>query len=241
MRMAATIIGVAHPPLLTICDLALRVDGRDTVRRFLRPRWRNTAWNEEVEAIFFRKLGRARNKSWYLCNQSRALASSYPEVALRLLDQYFSLGGDLDQAAAHFYRARAHIALGDVHAAILSFEAALAREEAFPNFQTWAFLELPVLIAMERRQELYDRAIEILRSRKSRLTFPVQHYKWHGALALILHEQGWATEARNAAKQALAAAEMTHSGYQYHPNVGLVGATTDGFGIRLRKIVGESV
>jgi tetratricopeptide (TPR) repeat protein len=157
------------------------------------------------------------------------------------LDQYFGLGGDLEQAEAHFYRARAYIALRDVQAAILSFDAVLAREEAFPNFQTWAFLELPVLIAIGRRRELYDRAIEILRSRKSRLTFPVQHYKWHGALALILHEQGWATEAQNAAKQALEAAEMTHSGYRYHPNVGLVGDTTDDeLGTRLRKIAGES-
>jgi tetratricopeptide (TPR) repeat protein len=235
--MAATLCGLRRRPPTTqrskIADEGSRIMARDDW-------WRNAAWNEEVEATFFRKLGRARNKVWYLCNQARALASTHPEVALRLLDQYFSLGGDLGQAEAHFYRARAYIALRDVHAAIRSFEAALAREEAFPNFQTWAFLELPVLIALERRSELYDRAIEVLGLRKSRLAFPVQHYKWHGALALILHEQGWAAEARNAAKQALEAAKMTHSGYQYHPNVGLVGKTTDEFGTRLRKIAGES-
>jgi tetratricopeptide (TPR) repeat protein len=109
--------------------------------------WRNTSWNAEIEAAFFTKLARARNKTWYLRNQARALASNCPEVALGLLDQYFALGGDLGQAEAHFYRARAYIALRNIDDAVLAFEAALAREDAVPNFRTWAFQELPVLIA----------------------------------------------------------------------------------------------
>src|SRR5882672_5879895 len=112
--------------------------------------WRNTSWNEEIEVTFFSKLARARNKTWYLRNQARALASSCPEVALRLLDQYFASGGDLDEAQAHFYRARAYLALRNVDAAVVAFEAVLAREDAVPNFRTWAFHELPVLIATER-------------------------------------------------------------------------------------------
>ena len=52
-------------------------------------------------------------------------------------------------------------------------------------------------------------------------------------------EQGQTLEAQNAAKQALEAAKQTHSGFQYHPNVGLVGDTTDEFGNRLRQIAGK--
>src|SRR5215470_17323169 len=165
--------------------------------------WRNASWNEEIEAAFFSKLARAKNKTWYLRNQARALASSCPEVALRLLDQYFALGGDLGQAEAHFYRARAYIALRDVDAAVRAFEAALAREDAVPNFRTWAFHELPVLVATERMSEHYERAIQVLTKHRDRLTFPVQFYQWHGSLALILHERGRTLEAENEARQAL--------------------------------------
>lgn len=98
--------------------------------------WRNTSWNEDIEAAFFNKFARARNKSFYLRNQARFLASSHPEVALRLLDHYFALGADSSEAEAHFYRARAHVALRSMDAAVIAFEAALAREDAVPNFRT---------------------------------------------------------------------------------------------------------
>jgi tetratricopeptide (TPR) repeat protein len=201
--------------------------------------WRNTSWSEDIEAAFFNKFARARNKSFYLRNQARFLASNHPEVALRLLDQYFALGADSSEAEAHFYRARAHVALRSMDAAVIAFEAVLAREEAVPNFRTWAFHELPVLIATERMSAHYDRAIEVLMKHRNWLTFPVQHYQWHGALALILHEQGQTLEAANEAKQALEAAKMTDSGFQYHPNLGLVGDTADEFGKRLSEIAGK--
>jgi len=201
--------------------------------------WRNTSWNEGIEAAFFNKFARAGNKAFYLRNQARFLASNHPEVALRLLDQYFALGADSSEAEAHFYRARAQIALRNIDAAVIAFEAALAREDAVPNFRTWAFHGLTVLIATERMSAHYDRAIQVLMKYKNWLTFPVQHYQWHGALALILHEQGQTLEAANEAKQALEAAKMTHSGFQHHPNFGLVGDSADEFGNRLREITGK--
>jgi tetratricopeptide (TPR) repeat protein len=201
--------------------------------------WRNVSWNGEIEAAFFNKLARARNKTWYLRNQAANIASNCPEVALRLLDQYFASGGDPQEAEAHFYRARAHIALRNMDAAVLAFEATLAREDAVPNFLTWAFHELPVLIATERMSTRYDRAVEVLMQHRGRLTFPVQLYQWHGALALILPEQCRTSEARNEARKALEAAERTDSGFRYHPTLGLVSDTADEFGKRLRDIASE--
>jgi len=208
--------------------------GRDTW-------WQNTSWNEDIEAAFCSKLARARNKSFYLRNQARSLAASHPKVALRLLDRYFALGADSGEAEAHFYRARSYLALRNVDAAVSAFEATLAREGAVPNFRTWAFHELPVLIATERIRPLYDRAIQILMKHKDRLTLPIQRYQWHGALALILYEQGRTPEAEKESKEALGAAKLTHRGYQYHPNVGLVADTADEFGNRLRQIANRPI
>ena len=200
----------------------------------------NTAWNADVEAAFFAKFARARNKAWYLRIQASWLVPSHPEVALQLLDRYFALGADSSEAEAHFNRGRAYAALGDVDAALAAFEAALAREEAHPLFRTWAFVELPALIAVERQSAQYDRAVEVLMRHKDQLTFPVQYYKWHGALALIADAQGRTSEAQGAARQALDAARTTCSGFRYHPDVGLVADTSDAFGTRLKEIAGEA-
>jgi hypothetical protein len=202
--------------------------------------WRNTSWDEDLEAAFFNKIARARNKSFYLRCQAGFLASSHPEIALRLLDQYFGLGADSSEAEAHFYRARAHVALRNMGGAVAAFEAALAREDAVPNFRTSAFLALPVLIATERVSAYYDRAIQVLMKHKDRPTHPVERYQWHGTLALILHEQGQTLEGENEARQALEAAKITHSGFRYHPDFGLVDDTADEFGNRLKQIANKS-
>src|SRR5262245_39736283 len=196
----------------------------------------NKSWNADIEAAFLSKLARAKNKVWYLRIQASALVSSHPEVTLRLLDQYFALGADSSQAEAHFNCGRAHAALRNVDAAIASFEAAVACEEANPLFRTWVYVELPVLIATERRQALYDRGLELLARNKDRPLFPAEFYKWYGAQALILHDRGETSAARDAARQALDAANTTNSGFRYHPNVGLVADTSDAFGTRLRQI-----
>src|SRR5262245_50844737 len=200
--------------------------------------WQNTSWNERIAAAFISKLARARNKAWYLRNQGRFLASSCPGVALRLLEQFFALGGDYREAEAHFYRARL-CGSRRRRRAVAAYEAVLVREEAYPNFRTWAFHELRVLIATERMSARYDRAIEVLMKHKEWVTFPVQSYQWHGALALILHERGQPLAAADEAKQALETRKMTHSGFDRNPHLGLVGDTADNFGNRLRQMADE--
>src|SRR3981189_636506 len=100
--------------------------------------WRNTSWNEGIEAAFFNKFARARNKAFYLRNQVRYLAAERSDGALRLLDQYFALGADSSEAEAHFYRARAHASSGDALIGLRFVVMTLLREDAVPNFRTWA-------------------------------------------------------------------------------------------------------
>jgi tetratricopeptide (TPR) repeat protein len=198
--------------------------------------FRNSSWDPQIEAAFRERLRRAKNKSQYLRIQASTLAKSFPDVALRLLDDYFSLGEHFDQAQAHVDRATAYLSLNNVDAAIASFEAALAREATFPNVRTRTYLDLPHLIAVRRLSRQYARAIEILETHRSDVFFHVDRYLWNGTRALILFEQGRKSEARAAAELALAAAAETKSGFRYHTDVGVVRTTKDEFGERVKAI-----
>ena len=198
--------------------------------------FRNTSWDAKVEAAFFARLARARDKAQYLRIQASTLASSCPRVALRLLERYFALGEDFDMAQAHADRATAYLSLGQVDSAILAYEAALAREATHPNLLTQAYLELPFLIATRRLSEHYDRAVAVLESHKHRLMFPKDRFQWNCAAALIRSDQGDRRAAQDYARNALAASTETNSGFRYHPKVGLVTSTDDALFRRLSKL-----
>src|SRR5947207_1480818 len=124
--------------------------------------FRNKEWNPAIEADFQQRLRRARHKHQYLRIQASYLAVSRPLIALDLLAQYFELGDHIDMALAHADRARARYALGDVDAAICSYEKALERERQFPQVKTQAWLEFARLVIRERAAHLYTRALEVL-------------------------------------------------------------------------------
>jgi len=185
--------------------------------------FRNTEWNSEIEAAFLVKLKRARDKAQYLRIQACTLARKHPAAALYLLEQYFGLGEHFDHAQAHVDRATAHLALGSLEEAIRSYEAALATEEKRPNLKTQAYLDLPFVIATQGIRGRYQQALHILSEHKSRLMFPIDHFRWHTAHSLIYAELGNAPDAQAHAVRALEAADKEHSGFRYHPGVGLVG------------------
>ena len=195
--------------------------------------FRNTTWNEDIGRAFDEKLRRARRKGQYLRIQASTLARSHPEVALKLLDQYFRLPDEFDDAQAHVDRATALLALGRTNEAIASYEAALAREAAFPNLQTQAYLDLPYLIATRGIREQYDRALQLLRDHEVRLMFPVDRFRWHAASALIAMDENDRLPAKAHAERALEATACEHSGFRYHPSVGLV---TEQYDSVIRKL-----
>jgi tetratricopeptide (TPR) repeat protein len=202
--------------------------------------FRNTTWSPEIEAAFFERLRRSQDKSQYLRIQASTLAKVNPDVALRLLDHYFALGENIAMAQAHADRAEAYLAKGDVAAAVEAFEAALIRERAYPRWLTRTYLELPYLIAVRRLSERYAQALGILEINKGMLAFPVDHYLWNGAHALILSHQGKDSDAKAFAEVALTAASETQSAFRYHQKIGLVGTAYDEFGERVQAIAGTS-
>ncbi|MDB5335265.1 MAG: hypothetical protein JWN70_884 [Planctomycetaceae bacterium] len=184
--------------------------------------FRNTSWNEAIEETFNDRIRRARSKDQYLRIQASLLVASHPEVALRLLDSYFELPDPFDKAQAHVDRAAAFTALGRLDEALTSYDAALAQEKLQPQILTLAYIELPYLIAAHRVRGQYARAKQLLQDHASRLSFPVDHFRWHAALALMAIDTGDPVLAKRHATNALEMAAAEHSGFRYHPNLGLV-------------------
>jgi len=190
--------------------------------------FRNENWNPSIARRFEEKLSRARRKEQYLRIQACILASKHPQVALDLLDRYFLMSDKFDHAQAHVDRATALRALGRFEEAADSYEAALAREREFPGLKTQAYVDLPIFIATAGLQSRFDRALMLLDQQAESMTFPVDHFLWHAARALILYARGDHAAAIPHAKLALEAASKGHSGFLYHPSVGLVTETHRG-------------
>lgn len=199
--------------------------------------YRNETWNSQIEADFQQKLKRARNKSQYLRIQASILAKSYPDTALRLIEQYFALGENFDIAQAYVVRANALKVLGDVEGAFLSYEAALEREGLMPNLLTDAYLEFSCLVVEERVVLMYARALEVLETHRDRPVFPIDLYRAFGARAIILDYLGRKQEAGTAARKAIEASKATQSGFRFHQLLGLVRKTEDDFGKRVAALI----
>jgi hypothetical protein len=187
--------------------------------------FRNPSWSEAIAADFEARLRRARRKEQYLRIQAHTLASVVPSAAHALLDRYFQLPDQVDQAQAHVDRAVAYLAQARVSEAIAAYRAALSRESEFLNLLTQAYVELPYLIAEQCVEHEYARTLDLLEKHRSRPMFPVDHFMWNAAKALILQAVGRTVEAKHFAACALQAASEPGCGLSHHSSLGLVGSS----------------
>ena len=190
--------------------------------------FRNKKWDAATEAQFNEKLRRARDKAQPLRIQAGHLKDTDPQVTLALLDRYFALGDHFDIAQAFLDQAEAYLTLGAQEEALRSLENALQREREFPNVKTQAWSRYTLLVAQRRLDHLYDSALRVLGENPlSSLSFPVDGFLWNAAFALMADAQGQRKHAAETAAKALEFAALTHSGFRYHRDVGLVGARYD--------------
>lgn len=115
-----------------------------------------------------------------------------------------------------------YAALGDHDKAIEFYRKTLEREEEFPNVVTSTFVDYPVFVISHERFDLFPEIEDILTKNKSPLDFPIRLYKYNMCLAIIADFKGENKMAAMYARNALSAAKQEHSGFRYHPKLGLV-------------------
>ena len=151
--------------------------------------YRNTDWNDKIEAAFDTRLARARDKAQYLNIQAHTLLTTHPEVAAKLCRRVDALNDPAQTARAWLYLGTALAVLGDFDGAISSLEAAIEAEQRYPLHRTAAHLDQALLIALAERHDLYDIALERLNSERD-LPLSGQPLNALIALALVGSERG---------------------------------------------------
>jgi tetratricopeptide (TPR) repeat protein len=202
--------------------------------------YRNSEWNPEIEAAFFEKLRRARDKAQYLKLQAAHLAKPHPQVALSLLDQFFALGEEYFLPDAHVAAANAYLFLGQTDRAVEAYKKALEAERQRPSYRTTAWNEFVLLVAGHPIESEFDEAIRVLNENRSDLVFPKLVFAWHGAYALIQAQRGHREEAKDHAIKALDAAHQGHSGFRRDPKIGLIGKEHDDIKRKLQQLTGKN-
>jgi len=191
--------------------------------------FRRTTWTPTDQKEFRDRLSRCRGKygkPQYVRIQASYLAGAgHTQASLELLDEFLRDYPDSSElASARLQRADCFLRMRDVEAALSEFRAALQAERQWPNYQTTCWLDFPWHIVCHRMTTLYDEASavldEFLPIRK--LLFPVEEYKYSAIRAILNYRGGNVRSARQFASTAMKSAEATHSGFRYHPNIGLV-------------------
>lgn len=179
--------------------------------------FRREQWTPTIAAEFERRLSRARRRRGeYLAIQALTLAATEkPEVALpavELARRQLQLDADGIRAAQmHATIARAFTTTGDLDAATDAYRQAVERERSRPNVRGYHYLDYAWFAATRGLSDLYDEVLEAMqRNRSDRdLLFPLNRFRYFGALAMISAHHGDAEHARQMARNALAAAAAT--------------------------------
>ncbi|MEI8213460.1 MAG: hypothetical protein WCI02_15035 [Planctomycetota bacterium] len=199
--------------------------------------YRRTTWTEVDQSEFAAKLKRARDKPQYLRIQALHLSEAgLYSAAIDLLHQIVKEFPDASQITqSHLQLAHAYAKTDKPDLALQQFKLTLELQRKYPNWQTSVWLDYPVYVIENKIASEYVNArsvlLELNLSRS--LSFPIERYRYFACLALLDENDGKLDSARQNASHAMAACDEKHSGFRYHPTVGLVGQQRDALFSRL--------
>ena len=125
--------------------------------------YRNRDWNADIAAAFEAKIARGRaQKAQHLMIQGQALIERHPDVAVGLLERSIALDDEYHLNQANCYLAMAHLARGEVDAALAAYVAALEAQLRLPNIRSSAPLDYAFIVAWFARADHYPAALPIL-------------------------------------------------------------------------------
>ena len=155
--------------------------------------YRNTDWNDEIEAAFFDKLSRARTqRDQYIVLQALHLAYSHPEVCLKLVDFYFSTRTDnFHDDRARRAASSAQFALGGYVDALDNYLRILREQDAEKDIYVGSPLVFAFLAARYRSTDHYAAALEEIRKMPAPGPNSLdEQFRLRAAKALLLSETG---------------------------------------------------
>ncbi len=210
--------------------------------------FRRKTWTHEDEEQFLVRLARSRsvgNKSQYAKIQGMTLREhGLIEPAIVLLNRVIDEWPErLELASAHLELAKCYGDLNQSDRAIHHYRESLAAEEAFPNMQTQAWLMFPWFILSHELTQHFEEAEKVILDREGTRSrdLPLAIYRWAGAKALFSDHRGDRTSAKHFATIAWDASQMSHSGYRYHPDIGLVRNLDNNIHNQIAKLAGHQV
>jgi tetratricopeptide (TPR) repeat protein len=190
-----------------------------------------TSWTDADQADFFAHLQRARraNRADYLIRQASALAgSAWPRgerIALELLTLAENHGvSDFSRSGFHQLRAQCLLRAGLIVPAVEQYRLGFAAQRRLPNIRRGLHVDFAWRIATARLTEYYEEAMAALEefNDPNDLVWPLNQYRYFGALALISDSFGDRDGARRWATNALEAASRDASPFPRHAHLGLV-------------------
>jgi tetratricopeptide (TPR) repeat protein len=188
--------------------------------------YRKSTWSKDDQADFSTRLARSRSgRSQYLLIQALHLRSAgLVEPAIELVEQYFRefpVSDGFHYVGALLQKAQCLEALGRIDEAEAAYLATLAEQRTILNYVTTVYTDFPWFAVKYGRRHLYSDALASLDAAGPHLMFPALRYQSSAVRALIAAENGDFISARRHAGEALQAAAARHSGFRYHPDVGL--------------------
>lgn len=199
--------------------------------------YRRTTWTEVDQNEFATKLKRARDKPQYLRIQALHLSEAgLYSAAISLLHQIVKEFPDASQITQVYLQlAHAYAKTDKPDLALQQFKLTLESQRKHPSWQTSVWLDYPTYVIENKMFTEYGNARSILSEfySSSSLSFPIERYRYFACLALLDENDGKLDSARQNASHAMAACDEKHSGFRYHPTVGLVGQKCDSLSSRL--------